>query len=235
MTPLVESHSKVTFGHFEAHLQNGELWKAGKRIKIQSQPFKVLVALLEHPGEVVSKEELQLRLRGKDTTVDFDRSLGNAINKLRDALSDSSDNPRFIQTLSRRGYRFIAPVGYPPDPLKETSNLTIIPTPFPVDDPGAADAFAVAGPVPVPEATPPASSASLPRGRKWPLLYVCGAVIAVVSAFSFGILLGHSHAADAPLRITQITHNGRISPGRAFDGEPAFDRDRRSAHLCFGH
>lgn len=77
---LVESQSKVSFGLFEAHLQNGELWKAGKRIKIQSQPFKILAALLERPGEVVSKNELQLRFWGTDTTVDFDHSLEAVVN-----------------------------------------------------------------------------------------------------------------------------------------------------------
>ncbi len=112
MSSSVESKSKMTFGLFEVDLQSGELWKAGKKIKIQSQPFKVLTALLEHPGQVVSREELQLRLWGKNTIVDFDHSLGTAINKIREALGDSADNPRFIQTLARRGYRFIAPVGY---------------------------------------------------------------------------------------------------------------------------
>src|SRR6202046_3393262 len=116
MSPLVESQSKVTFGLFEVDLQNGELWKAGKRIKIQSQPFKVLAALLERPGEVFSKEELQLRLWGKDTTVDFDHSLGTAINKIREALGDSADSPRYIETLAKRGYRFIAPVNVAPEP-----------------------------------------------------------------------------------------------------------------------
>src|ERR1700679_1353574 len=110
MSPLIESPSRVTFGLLEADLQSGELWKAGKRIKIQSQPFKVLSILLEHPNEIVSREELQLRLWGKDTIVDFDHSLGTAINKIREALGDSADNPRFVETLARRGYRFIAPV-----------------------------------------------------------------------------------------------------------------------------
>src|SRR5229473_5645507 len=110
MSQLVESPSRVTFGLFEADLQSGELWKAGKRIKIQSQPFKVLATLLEHPGEIVSREELQLRLWGKDTIVDFDHSLGTAINKIREALGDSAENPRFVETLARRGYRFIGKI-----------------------------------------------------------------------------------------------------------------------------
>src|SRR5271169_169727 len=112
MSQLVESPQRVLFGLFEADLQSGELWKAGKRIKIQSQPFKVLSVLLEHPGEVVSREDLQLRVWGKDTIVDFEHSLGTAINKIREALSDSAENPRFVETLARRGYRFIAPVTF---------------------------------------------------------------------------------------------------------------------------
>jgi DNA-binding winged helix-turn-helix (wHTH) protein len=110
MSSTVQSPTRVSFGLYEADLQSGELWKAGHRIKIQSQPFKVLSILLERPGEVVSREELQERLWGKDTIVDFDHSLGTAINKIREALSDSADNPRFVETLARRGYRFIAPV-----------------------------------------------------------------------------------------------------------------------------
>jgi DNA-binding winged helix-turn-helix (wHTH) protein len=113
MSSTVESPSRVLFGLFEADLQTGELWKAGKRIKIQSQPFKVLSVLLEHPGEIVTREDLQLRVWGKDTIVDFEHSLGTAINKIREALSDSADNPRFVETLARRGYRFIAPVTFP--------------------------------------------------------------------------------------------------------------------------
>src|SRR6202000_3187421 len=88
----------------------GELWRAGHRVKLQSQPFKVLTLLLEHAGEVVTREELQFRLWGNDTIVDFDHSLATAINKIREALRDSADNPRFVETLARRGYRFIAPV-----------------------------------------------------------------------------------------------------------------------------
>src|SRR5258708_26408471 len=101
---------RLSFGWFEVDLQSGELWKAGRKIKLQSQPFKVLVTLVEHPGEVVSREDLQLSVWGKDTVVDFDHSLGTGINKIREAMGDSADNPRFVETLARRGYRFIAPV-----------------------------------------------------------------------------------------------------------------------------
>ena len=108
--PVPVSNSKLTFGLFEVDLESGELWKAGFRVKLQTQPFKVLAALLEHPGQIVTREELQLRLWGRDTVVDFDHSLGTAVNKIREALGDSADSPRYIETLAKRGYRFIAPV-----------------------------------------------------------------------------------------------------------------------------
>lgn len=101
---------RVQFGIFEANLKSGELRRSGVLVRLQGQPFKVLAALLEKPGEVVSREALQKQLWGADTTVDFDHSLGIAVNKLRDALGDSAENPRFVETLAKRGYRFIAPV-----------------------------------------------------------------------------------------------------------------------------
>jgi Tol biopolymer transport system component/DNA-binding winged helix-turn-helix (wHTH) protein len=105
-----DTAGRVQFGIFEADLKAGELRRSGVRVRLQSQPFKLLTALVEHPGEVVSRETLQRELWGADTTVDFDHGLGIAINKLREALGDSAENPRFIETLAKRGYRFIAPV-----------------------------------------------------------------------------------------------------------------------------
>jgi len=100
----------VRFGIFEADLASGELRKNGVKIRLQEQPFQVMVALLERAGEMVSREELQQRLWPADTFVDFDHSLNTAVNKLREALSDSASNPRFVETVARRGYRFIAPI-----------------------------------------------------------------------------------------------------------------------------
>ncbi len=100
----------MRFGAFEADLQAGELRKHGLRIKLQEQPFEILAILLQNPGELVLREDLRQRLWPADTFVDFDHSLNRAINKLRDALGDSAENPRFVETLPRRGYRFIAPV-----------------------------------------------------------------------------------------------------------------------------
>ncbi len=100
----------IRFGIFEVDLQAGELRRQGIRVKLQQQPFEVLAMLLEHPGEVVTREEIQKRLWPADTFVDFDRGLNRATNRLRESLGDEADSPRFIETLPRRGYRFIAPV-----------------------------------------------------------------------------------------------------------------------------
>src|SRR6266436_55351 len=100
----------LRFGVFEVDRRAGELRKQGVRIKLQEQPFQVLAVLLQRPGEVVTREELRSQNWPPDTFVDFDNSLNTAINKLREALGDSADNPRFIETLPRRGYRFITPV-----------------------------------------------------------------------------------------------------------------------------
>src|SRR4029077_11545829 len=100
----------VRFGVFEADLRSGELRKQGVKVKLQEQPFQILRILLEHPGEVVSREELQQKIWPADTFVDFDHGLNNAIRRLREALGDTADTPRFIETLPKRGYRFIGPV-----------------------------------------------------------------------------------------------------------------------------
>ncbi len=98
------------FGAFEVDLRAGELRKQGMKIKIQEQPLQILAMLLQRPGEVVTREELRKRLWPVDTFVDFDHGLNKAITKIREALGDSADNPRYIETLPKRGYRFIAPV-----------------------------------------------------------------------------------------------------------------------------
>src|SRR5579885_209926 len=100
----------VRFGVFELDLNAGELRKSGVKLRLQGQPFQVLSVLLDRAGEVVSREELQQKLWPADTFVDFDHSLNTAINKVREVLGDSASSPRFVETLARRGYRFIAPV-----------------------------------------------------------------------------------------------------------------------------
>ena len=102
--------ARLGFGTFEVDLRRGELRKQGLRIRLQAQPFQVLTTLLEQAGEVVTREELQRKLWPADTFVDFDHGLNKAINKIRDALGDSAENPRFVETVARRGYRFVAEV-----------------------------------------------------------------------------------------------------------------------------
>src|SRR4029077_16086186 len=104
------SSSIVRFGTFEVNFQTGELRHKGQRVKLQEQPFQVLAALLERPGELVSREELRKKLWPNDTFVDFDHSMNAAIKRLRDALGESAERPIFVETVARRGYRFIGNV-----------------------------------------------------------------------------------------------------------------------------
>jgi len=112
------------FGMYEADAAAGELRKNGRKLKLQEQPFRVLLLLLKRPGAIVTREEVRQALWPADTFVDFDHGLNTAVNKLRDALDDTASNPRFIETLARRGYRFIAPVevvGGEPAPASPSS------------------------------------------------------------------------------------------------------------------
>lgn len=112
----IQRHELITFGGFEVDPHTGEVRKFGMRIRLQGQPFRVLVALLAKPGEVVTREELQLQIWGEHTNVDFERGIATAMSKLREALGDSAEHPRYIETLAKRGFRFIAPVVFEPHP-----------------------------------------------------------------------------------------------------------------------
>ncbi len=107
----------VRFDVFAVDLRAGELYKAGRKIKLQIQPFHALALLLERPGEVVTREEFEKRLWPGDTFVDFDHSLNTAVKKLRQALGDDKNKPRFVETLPKRGYRFIGELEHAPPPL----------------------------------------------------------------------------------------------------------------------
>jgi Tol biopolymer transport system component/DNA-binding winged helix-turn-helix (wHTH) protein len=209
MFQSIETPARTAFGLFEVDLQTGELWKAGRRIKIQTQPFKVLEALLERPGEIVTREDLQLRVWGPDTTVDFDHSIGTAINKIREALGDSADNPRFIETLARRGYRFIAPVTRPP---ALTPNGV-------ASSPGSEESIAVADlaledrPARPPTADTPAVQPVPSFRPRRTLPIATGIAAGLMAAAAAGYFAASWRAATVPVRITQITQNGRISPG----------------------
>lgn len=108
-----QNNSIYRFGVFEFDLRAAELRKSGVKVRLQDQPCQVLLKLLEHPGEVVSREELHSKLWNEDTFVDFETGLNTAVKRLRETLGDSADNPIFIETLPRRGYKFIAPVEIP--------------------------------------------------------------------------------------------------------------------------
>src|SRR5580693_7176299 len=117
------------FGVFQLDLKAGELHKAGVRVKLQDQPFRVLALLVERAGQVVTREELRQRVWPSNIYVDFDQGLNNAIKKVREALGDSADSPRFIETVARHGYRFIADVNVAPvlaaEPQSELRSRTV--------------------------------------------------------------------------------------------------------------
>jgi DNA-binding winged helix-turn-helix (wHTH) protein len=120
----------LRFDEYEADLRSGELRRHGHRLKLQEKPFQVLAALLSRPGELVTREELRQSLWPADTFVDFEHGLNTAVNKVREALRDSASNPRFIETLPRRGYRFIGSIANPgipeaaPQQVEETQRAT---------------------------------------------------------------------------------------------------------------
>jgi Tol biopolymer transport system component/DNA-binding winged helix-turn-helix (wHTH) protein len=199
-----EEPRTLRFGLFDLDLHAGELRRKGVRVKLQEQPFQILAHLLEKPGDVVTREELRQRLWPADTFVDFDHSLNAAIRRLRDALGDSAENPAFVETVARRGYRFLAPV-----------------TPLPANGNGA-------GLKPVEVA---ASGSSKPFSHGW-LFAAAAAAVLVLLAFKFGILLDHIFP-SSPARVLQLTANpaddrvrtAAISPdGRylAFSDETGF-------------
>ncbi len=219
------TEQRAAFGLFEADLHTAELWKAGRRVKLQGIPFKVLKALLETPGQVVSREHLHSKVWGPDVVVDFEHSLANAVKKLREALGDNADNPVFVETLSRRGFRFIAPVSfgsqYAPslggaamhesvkihaDVFERFASPASTPSLTPVEvQPAVAE--------PRRETPAPQQPATVhPTGIRWqrPLAYVTATALAGLVAIS-GFYLGITRrpVRESP-RISQITQDGTI-------------------------
>ncbi|HZZ39894.1 MAG TPA: winged helix-turn-helix domain-containing protein [Acidobacteriaceae bacterium] len=187
--------TRFRFGLFEADAESGELRKSGIRIRLQAQPFRVLVCLLERPGEVVTREDIQQRLWGSDTIVDFDHSLGTAINKLREALGDSAENPRFIETLAKRGYRFLAPVTAVNEAPGHVSPSPVAAESTPVAQAGVSTAEA----------------RSKELGR-WQITAAAVAIVGLMAAAYWAGVRGRA-AYGRPPRITQITFSGRVTPG----------------------
>jgi Tol biopolymer transport system component/DNA-binding winged helix-turn-helix (wHTH) protein len=191
--PSATAPSTYRFGVFEADLGTGELRKRGRRVPLQDQPFQVLALLLRHPGEIVTREELQRALWPADTFVEFEHGVNTAIKKLRQALGDSADNPRFIETLPRKGYRFIAPA----------ENLTT-PSVIPVS-------AAIPGAAPVP------AGVVRPR-RLWWLL--AGTGLVVVAAGCTAWLLNRPGRAIVPVPIPLTTYPGiQSSPSFSPEGD----------------
>ena len=117
---LADSPRLVRFGVYELDLHSGELRKSGSLLALQQQPLQLLSVLLERPGELVTREDLRKRLWPDDTFVDFEHGLNAAVKRLRDTLGDSADSPRFVETVPRRGYRFIAPTNLPHSSVAHT-------------------------------------------------------------------------------------------------------------------
>jgi eukaryotic-like serine/threonine-protein kinase len=128
--------SAYEFGPFEVNPASGELLKHGRRVKLQEQPFRLLVILLENAGRVVSREQIQNHIWQGNTFVDFDSSLRVAVRKLREALGDDAENPRYIETIPKRGYRFIAPAPRTADPIRKEAEMTPAAAPAPAESPG---------------------------------------------------------------------------------------------------
>src|SRR5580704_2035626 len=110
MGPAVPPQRTLRFGVFELNMRSGELWKQGRKVRLEGQPVQILLCLLENPGELVTRDELRQRLWPADTYGNFEDGLNAAVKRLRQALNDSAGDPRFVETLPRRGYRFIAPL-----------------------------------------------------------------------------------------------------------------------------
>jgi DNA-binding winged helix-turn-helix (wHTH) protein/Tol biopolymer transport system component len=212
--PHVPIPDNFTFGLFEADLKSEELRKNGKRIRLQGQPFRVLTILLEHHGEIVSREDIQRRLWDANTTVDFDHSLGIAVNKLREALGDSADNPRFIETVARKGYRFVAPVTRvrstePPSAAVLNPSPALNPPDIPTKDH---------------ETVTPKS----------PLKWIAGllGLIALVAA-SLAIVLWLRVPAAPPIpRISSVVRNGHVLPSQ-LDVESFSSMAVEGGHIYF--
>lgn len=218
--PAVNPNS-VQFGLFEVDLQARELRKSGVRIKLNEQPFQVLTVLLERPGEIVTREELQARLWPADTFVDFDLSLNSAVKKLRQALGDESDNPRFVETLYRRGYRFVAPVSTATRELPAASGNGVLSPPNPASHP--AD-----GTVSLP-ADSGRSGETAVRSRTRLALIAAGCLAVLLVGLLFELM---PNSAPRILGFTQITSGGKVHQLAALvtDGQrlyfQASDRNR---------
>src|ERR1700722_5117223 len=168
MVEFPSSVRSVRFGVFEVYLRSGELRKKGVKVRLQGQPFVLLITLLKQRGEVVTREELRRALWPEDTFVDFDHSLGTAVNKLREVLGDSAANPRFVETAPRRGYRFIAPVGA----VNDVEDTAVSEATSAVEEPATQDQVDI----------PSATAAAVPLQRPLPWKKVSAFALVLLAA-----------------------------------------------------
>lgn len=199
-------NSRLRFGVFEANIATGELRRNGRRVKLQPQAFKLLALLLERQGDLVSREEMHRSLWGDDTFVNFDQGLNFAIKNIRQALGDDADRPRYVETLPRRGYRFIAPI----EPIASNGSATN-------GHFGAGSAPAVFAPSPQAAQSPALPGGVLPAPAPEPAAHIrwLPPVVAAMVLAAVGIalwLILSSTAAPRVLRSVQLTHSGRIAP-----------------------
>jgi len=186
----------IRFGVFEVDARSGEVRKAGVRIKLQDQPFKVLLTLLDHPGEVITREDLRARIWPNESFGDFDHAMNVAVAKLRTALGDAADTPRYVETLHRRGYRFIFPV-------------------VPVNGGSAAGSNGKGGTT---ESDPAAESAAFLASRPSKRSRSVWAAIAIVAATTLGtaVWLRWRERVPAPvpgkeMQISRVTNSGNVA------------------------
>ncbi len=215
----------IQFGVFELDLQARELRKSGIRIKLQEQPFQILSMLLERPGEIVTREELQKRLWPGDTFVDFDLSLNSAVKKLRQALGEESENPRFVETLYRRGYRFIAPISTASrerDLRAAGSGILAMSAPISNKAPDAANGAGS-------QSDSARSGEAASRSRKWWAVIAVGCLAVLLAGLVIEL---KPKAVPRITGFTQLTSGGKIHEMSALatDGQrlyfQAADRDR---------
>lgn len=201
-----DSESITSFGVFEIDRRSGELRKGGVRVRLAAQPFEVLLALLDRAGQVVTRHELQQRVWPADTFVDFDRGLNKAVNRLREALGDTADSPRYIETIPKRGYRFIAPVQQRAAGSARATDVPASPEmSVPLSADGSGDRIS--------------ELLSGQRERPRPVrAWMAGVAVLLlgVAAAGYALLAGRSRAIDEPARIVLADFENET-------GDPAFD------------
>jgi Tol biopolymer transport system component/DNA-binding winged helix-turn-helix (wHTH) protein len=197
MTPQISEHRICRFGLYEADLDAGTLKRHGMLVKLQEQPFRILTFLLERPGHIISREELCTRLWPEGTYVEFDGSLNTALMKLRAVLNDDPENPRFVETVPKKGYRFIAPVHFqapvPEEGEKESAGALQTGAEIPLS-------------TDIRISTLPAE---LPRSQRRALIALAASTVLAVA-----VVWRYWPVADPQvLKVTQLTHTGRLAPG----------------------